>query len=164
MTLLRPLPFLLAAALAAAFPACTDTPVLTAVEITEDYSHIEDPHERWQAYGIDSYRIEQGVSCFCPLPVSWTAFVENGEVVDVEVDTKGFENPDEIRDRALARAFTVEEAFEIAARGGEGAFQFTVEYDERYGFPKHIFIDWAELMVDEEIGYGIDDVKKLVRN
>ena len=37
------------------------------------------------------------------------------------------------------------------------AYKVTVSYDEKYGFPTAVFIDWSKFAMDEESGYAVSD-------
>ena len=79
---------------------------------TDDFSDIEDPHERWRAYDIQNYEIRQMWGCFCAPPHEWTAIIENNQVVDVIVDPIQGTDPVEMHARAMEMAWTVEEGFD----------------------------------------------------
>src|SRR5262245_59999976 len=59
------------------FAACGDS----GAPLEDDYSYIEDPHERWRAYRIADYRINQTYGCECLPPYSWTALVRADAIV-----------------------------------------------------------------------------------
>ena len=40
-------------------------------------------------------------------------------------------------------------------------FKYTIEYDEVYGFPTKLYVDYVELVVDDEISFSISDFKVL---
>ncbi len=129
------------------------------VPITEDFSHIEDPSERWRAYNLQNYTISQIRLCFCGPPYSWTAIIRGGEVVDVVVmDTEG--DAKELHAKAMQMAWTVEEAFELIRKAAEGADNHKVRYHSRFGYPVELFVDWSFGLADEELWQELTDLKK----
>lgn len=122
--------------------------------VAEDFSHIEDPHKRWDAYELSSYTIEQTRTCECLPPYGYLVVVKNDSVADVS-----YEEPEEtygkdaetLREMALQSALTIEEMFDIIAREKNAADRFEVAYHPRYGYPTKVFIDPDEKTADEEI-------------
>jgi hypothetical protein len=126
-----------------------------------DFSSIEDPHERWQAYNLQDYRIVESRSCFCPGPYRWTAYVKGGKVVSVRIYNPE-QDTEEMRDRALAMAWTVEEAFTTAEqiKNGEADIR-VVEYSERYGYPTRMYRDYTGV-TDGGLSLGNSDLEAVV--
>lgn len=135
--------------------SCSDSgPVYGPV--TGDYSNIQDPHERWQAYGLTDYRVRESRSCFCAPPNEWIAYVKNGKVVAAHVVKP--QNPtDEMQKNALASAWTIEDAFTRAA-DVESADIHIVEYDTRYGYPTRIYRDYTGV-TDGSLSLGTGDLE-----
>jgi hypothetical protein len=161
------LPALLSAILASggSFVCASDTVILGVVD--EDFSHIEDPHERWRAYDLQDYQIDQTWGCFCAPPHAWTAVIRNGEVVDVVVEPIQGMDPDEVHARALELAWTVEDAFDQigsvpGGRGmgnGPGPAEFQVTYHSRFGYPESVYIDWHRGIADDELHTRLDNLR-----
>ena len=165
------LPALLSAILASggSFICATETSVVGVVE--EDFSHIEDPLQRWRAYNIQNYEIHQVWGCFCAPPHEWTAIIRNDKVVDVIVKPIEGTNPAEMHTRALELAWTVEEAFEQirsipGGRGlgnGPGPEVLRVTYHPRFGYPESVYIDWHRGIADDELHLQLDNLNNLGR-
>lgn len=145
--------------LALAAGACTDSG-LGPDPFQQDFSTIEDPQARWQAYGIDTYRVTETRACECSPPFRWTAFVRNGKVVDVEVDPVTGMDPENVHRLAMNYAWTVEDAFDLIDRA-QDADRVSIGYDPRYGFPSAIAIDWNLGMADEETYQNMSDLAAL---
>ena len=47
----------------------------------------------------------------------------------------------------------------IEKKLSEDPFQYSVKYDESYGFPTDAYFDMDEMIVDEEIGYYVTNFK-----
>ena len=163
------LPALLSAILASggSFMCGSETTVIGVID--EDFSHIEDPLERWRAYDIQDYEIHQIYSCFCAPPHEWTAVIQNGKVVDAIVKPIDGMDPDEMHARALEMAWTVEEAFEQirsmpGGRGlgnGPGPADLQVTYHSRFGYPESVYIDWDHGIADDELHLQLDNLSEL---
>ncbi len=117
--------------------------------------------ELWEASNIENYSLNQRVSCFCAGPYSWTVFVKGKLKDKVEFDETQLEigqTYDEIYEDVLNSARTVEEIFEFLERTiNKEVASLRVEYNEEYGFPTLISIDYIENAVDDEIGYIYTD-------
>ena len=163
------LPALLSAILASggSFLCASETTVIGVNN--EDFSHIEDPLERWRAYDIQSYEIHQVWGCFCAPPHEWTAVIRDDKVVDVTVEGIEGTDPAEMYARALALAWTVEEAFEQirSMPGGHGLGNgpapddLQVIYHSRFGYPESVYIDWQRGIADDELHTQLDNLKIL---
>lgn len=159
---------LVAAFLGLVLAACTDdgTAPRAPAAFGQDFSSITDPHERWQAYGIDTYRIEETRACECLPPYRWVALVRNGKLVDVELDASGGEgyfDQETLHAWALGAAWTVEDAFTRIERGDREADAIHVAYDPRFGFPSSIAIDWDAGLADEETYHTMSGLAPLGR-
>ena len=137
--------------------------------VDEDFSHIEDPLERWRVYDIQNYDIHQVWGCFCSPPHEWTAVIRNGKVVDVIVKPIDGTDPDEMHARAFELAWTVEEAFEQIRSmpggwgqgNGPGPADLQVTYHPRFGYPESVYIDWYHGIADDELHLQLDNLNNL---
>ena len=126
--------------------------------ITEDHSDIEDPRERWEAYGLTDYTIEQTRICYCLGPFEYVAVVRGGDVVAVQdavppVD-EGELNPEYYS--------TVDEIFDMLEQTREqDPVVFEVSYHPRFGYPTDIEIDISYQMADEELSMTLANLKLL---
>lgn len=136
-----------------------------SLEITDDFSHIENPKERWEAYGLTDYSIKQDIICYCVEPYFWTNFVNEGDVSEVSfslTESVSNEEKEKIHQRLINySALTVEEAFSLIEDNEESADYFEVEYHERYGYPTKIKIDYVYEMADDEITYVFSDLQRI---
>ena len=51
--------------------------------IDEDYSHIQDPEERWNAYGLTDYVVVEGLRSFSLPGGLFKVFVVNSEIKEI---------------------------------------------------------------------------------
>ncbi|MEX0685785.1 MAG: DUF6174 domain-containing protein [Balneolales bacterium] len=146
------------------FYSCNENELFRSAAIDDDYSSITDPKERWEAYDLKSYSIEQTWSCECLPPSSGHSYIINNEVVMIEYNlskNSAFgRKQDEIYSYAINKAITVEEAFDIIEKN-QSAHRIDVEYDSRYGYPTSIFIDIDPSIADEEIIRNFGNLKRI---
>lgn len=124
--------------------------------ISDEKRELNRARQKWNATQILNYSINERKGCFCPGPYTWGIFVKNGikEKVEYDETQAGGQTYDDIFDQAR----TVEDAFDfIEILLGRDLASLNVEYDEVYGFPKVIGVDYIKDAVDDEIGYIYSD-------
>ena len=128
-----------------------------------DYRHITDALERWEAYALDDYTIDQEVICFCPPPRAFTLQIVADTLHDVAYDKAelvGWQlSEEEFKRIVLGGAFTVEEVFETITRAQGQAALLEVEYDPIYGYPSYVAIDWATTVADDEVTIRMSNLR-----
>ncbi len=103
-----------------------------------------------------SYEVEQRVSCFCPPPHNefHTLTVVEDEVVLVDGEA-----PQDIH---LQMFKTINELVELVENTNpDSVAMLRVTYDETYGYPNDIYIDYDVRIADEEIGYTTQNLRLL---
>lgn len=134
--------------------------------IEADFSSILDPKERWEAYNLSDYSIEQHWSCECFAPNSCSTVVLNKVVEDViyEIAENAYfgRSEKEIYDYTKKMAITIDEAFKLIEKYKNSADKIEVEYDPRFGFPTKIFIDINVNTADEEIIRRFDNLLQIL--
>ena len=140
----------------------------TIANVSGPKSEVEQARDKWQAADISHYQINVDVSCFCAFHDEMPLIVEvkDGEVVSLKSGTGKELNPANLQ--YYERYLTVEKLFDEIAKGfqaegsGEGAAdKVEVKYDETYGFPTTINIDFVEKAVDDELYITVSDFQKL---
>ena len=135
-----------------ASPAATHTPS-TATPTVSDPDSVQATllrhQERWERSGITDYDYTGAWSCFCPQEylADVAVTVRGGVVTSVEFAGEEFTVAPPLPERFVP----VEELFALlqdAVR--RNAARIEVSYDERYGYPLELFIDYDERMADEE--------------
>lgn len=114
-----------------------------------DYSLINNPRERWQAYRLTAYTIEQQRQCFCPFRGNKvTLKISNDNVIEAKyTDDNNDVNEDEIKIyRTVNQLFDFIDTLKV-----NHVDSLYVEYDSTYGYPKRIFIDQIKYAVDDEL-------------
>ena len=134
--------------------------------INEDYSSIIDPYERWQSYNLNQYSIDEKRWCECFPPNSFTAYIIDNKVqdVDYEISKENYYNrtEDEIEDYTKNAAMTINKAFSIIEQYRYTAHRLEIDYDSKFGFPSRIFIDIDTLIADEEIIREFSNLKRII--
>ena len=124
-------------------------------------STLNENRDKWNASGINHYRFELTIFCFCPFsevnPV--TVEVLDGRIVSL-TGADGQPLPENFRSD-FDQAGTVNLLFAIAENSLANADQAEVTYDAAYGFPSSIRVDWIELAMDDEVSYYIENFEVL---
>ena len=130
--------------------------------ITEDFSYIADPLQRWQAYGLTDYAFEQAYACFCLVRRYFKIYVVRGAISDVyDFAENRFLTETEIRN---SRFRTVEQLFSLVdSLSANQSVYLSVEYDSRFGYPDVIFVDPSPLIADEEYIYLSQNLEEIIR-
>ena len=128
-------------------------------ENEKDFSSIENPRERWEAYGIPDYVINERISCFCGGVLQWDLVVKNNIKSEVFFDqTISNQTESEI----LENARTINDVFDfIQTIDINSVADFVVEYDTKYGFPTLVSIDYDINIADDEIAYIYSEFNSL---
>jgi hypothetical protein len=130
--------------------------VLAACSAVGPTSEFESNLQKWEKADVSHYRYELFISCFC-------IFVENMplvvEVKDGEVVSMAFKNGAEINpdfSELFGRFATMDLIFAELESGLSGeADEVTVTYDETFGFPADIWLDYDQQTADEELGLTV---------
>lgn len=118
--------------------------------------------ENWQDANISHYRYELSIGCFCIFSQDMPLVIEvkDGEVVSLEY--KNGNEIDEANMETFQRYATIDKIIaEIEKAREEGADTVTVTYDETYGYPKDVAIDFEQQAADEEIYLTISNFEAL---
>ena len=103
----------------------------------------------WKSLDVHDYVIEQQRQCFCP---------DGGRIVEIVIraDTiASIAALDTLQPPVQSGPYlSVNGLFEyiISARA-QSASSVEVTYNEQYGYPERIFVDWIAAAVDDEVGY-----------
>lgn len=112
---------------------------------------------KWESQGIDTYEYRFSNACEClpetSGPIIITVFNDEVTAVRRPDDAAG------LPPRDGGPAPTIPELFEtVQSAIVEGADSITVEYDEEFGFPTQLTIDWDAGLADEETIYTAEDL------
>jgi hypothetical protein len=118
--------------------------------------------EKWQDANISHYRYHLAITCFCVFSQDMPLIIEvqDGEVVSME-----FQSGNEI-DAGSRELFdkyaTIDRLFVELEAGINGAADVvTAKYDETYGFPTEVVIDFVEEATDDELYINLSNFEPL---
>ena len=134
-------------------------------------SELELAREKWQNANISHYQFKLFLGCFCVFSEDMPL---NIEVKDGQVVAMKYQSGKEV-DANLVEYFqrfaTIDKLFNEIENGfkvegnvdtaGDKAEEVKVTYDETYGFPSQINIDFIKDAVDDELSLQISDFEKL---
>jgi hypothetical protein len=107
---------------------------------------------RWESRGVDSYAMTVRPLCFCGFVEPVRVTVRDGVVVSRIIVATG----DVLPTQHASSYPDVPGLFALIERAHEqGADHVDADFDESYGFPTGIWIDWKESWADDEIGYRV---------
>jgi len=112
-------------------------------------------HQVWEDAGIDHYRFELTLSCFCAFRdhMPLTIEVKGGEVLSItRADGQAVTSDDPNYEFYLTYG-TIDELFTKieSAKADPEAGEVTVTYDPAFGYPVDAAIDYIELAADDEM-------------
>lgn len=105
----------------------------------------------WAAQQRTAYEVTYRVSCFCPAAFQgpFTVTVVDGRFQSIRPQPGG-------DDLALMAVYTVEGLFDLIEDAYDRkAHRVEVTYHPELGYPEHVFIDYEEQVVDEELGVDV---------
>ena len=110
----------------------------------------EKAYQKWVLSGINSYTFQLQVACFCLIEEPYKITVENGVAVNVEGNEKwGYEE----------FPVTFDALFELIFSKLENEpFQYSLGFNETYGYPVEVYFDMDAQIADEEIGFMVFNV------
>lgn len=118
---------------------------------------------KWNESNISHYRMQVGVSCFCPFadinPI--TVEVKDGQIVSM-VGANGAEVLDtDPMYVTLAQYANVDSLFTWLGQALADADKIEISYDATYGFPSTIAIDYITEATDDEIWVDVSNFEVL---
>ncbi len=109
---------------------------------------------RWNSFALDNYEFDYRRICFCPPEYTAQVVIEvrDGKVWNVEYklsemhldppDTTGYP--------------TIHVLFELLLMAdGRGAAKMRMAFDDNFGFPMDVDIDYDQGIIDEEFGFTV---------
>jgi hypothetical protein len=157
--------------IALVFAACSGTPTELPTPFPAEQptdipagvaGDIESARQKWQEAAISHYRFHLNMVCFC-------AFAENMplviEVQDGQVVSMEYQNGNEIDPASLEffrRYETIDKIFAELEKAASGeADEVAISFDNTYGFPIQIDIDFVKEAIDDELAMTISGFEVL---
>lgn len=138
-------------------------------EIEEDYSSIENPKERWEAYQLKDYYIEQKWVCECLPPDNVRSYIVNNEIVKIELDDNNksgegdqshqYSNQD--YEDARFMSMSIDQAFRLIEENENTAHSIRVSYHPKFGYPTELYIDYSMNIADEKTHHFFNNLKNI---
>ena len=126
-------------------------------------TEISQNKDKWHDSNISHYRYELFISCFCvftedmPLLID----VQDGKVVSMEFQS-GKEIDPALKADLFDKYATIDRIFaELDADLNGAADVVTAKYDETYGFPTEVTIDFVQEATDDELYLTLSDFEAL---
>tara|TARA_B100000795_G_scaffold267260_1_gene251763 strand:- start:409 stop:858 length:450 start_codon:yes stop_codon:yes gene_type:complete len=115
----------------------------------KETTELEKNIEKWHSFKICNYTITRAISCYCldkyTIPKSFK--IEN--CVVTHIDNEPYQ------DNQLALNKTIDEMFEfINELHTKNTHILEVTYDEKYGFPTYLYVDYDKMIADDETSYS----------
>ncbi|MFA5668569.1 MAG: DUF6174 domain-containing protein [Balneolaceae bacterium] len=139
--------------------SCDSENGILIIPIEEDFSAIENPRERWDAYKLSDYKITQQRVCEC-LGIEYSVYVFNNSILESIYESKSTKESDKFVSK---NAITVNEAFDLIEEYESKAHSISVNYHPQFGYPTKLLIDIHEMIADEEIIYRMSNLEKIKR-
>ena len=120
--------------------------------------------KKWRDSGIDHYRFNLSISCFCPFMdvMHLTIEVQGGEVVSMTTVAGTPVTKSDIQYEFFTRYATIDRIFtELEAGLNGGADEVIVTYNPVHGFPQQVSVDMIKQAIDDEISLAVLDFESL---
>ena len=103
----------------------------------------------WEAQSLTDYTFDVVKNCFCWPIADVRITVQGGVITDVtELASEVARDPETFR--------TINSLFDLVQDAYErDAHEIQVEFDPGRGYPTRIWIDYVEMMMDEEMGFTL---------
>ncbi len=119
------------------------------------------PQDRWNAYQLDDYMFSYMNNCFCIWGGEvFKVVVKQNQIIDI-FDPNG----NIIVDSSRYDLFrTIDQLFEYTnSINPDSVASFTQEYDSLYGYPSNVWVDYYINMIDEEFGFQVNTLERIVK-
>jgi hypothetical protein len=122
---------------------------------------MEKNQQKWASQNAAHYRFNLTIGCFCPwrdlMPLK--VEVKDGQVISL-TDKTGQSIPANFADK-FNKSATMEGLYKILDSALEKADEVRVVYNDTYGYPKSIHIDYVKNATDDEIEYTVENFEVL---
>ncbi len=125
------------------------------------HAGITSPQDRWEAYQLDDYMISYVNDCYCIWGGQvFKVIVKQNQIIDV-YDPNGNIVVDSSRYDWFK---TIDQQFEfVNSINPDSVAFFKEEYDSLYGYPSNVFVDYDSSMADEEMGFRVSSLEKIIK-
>jgi hypothetical protein len=132
--------------------------LLSACGLIGSNSEFARQHTVWEDQAVGHYRYSVTIQCFClfaNIPVTYE--VLDGEVVNVSINSEVDLGGATLEEAASTtqNLDTVEKLFAYVESALKEADKVEVTYDETFGFPSRVSVDWIEMAIDDEFTFFV---------
>jgi len=120
----------------------------------ESLTPFEQNKRKWEALEVESYTFSFQISCFCPSEFTLPKQVKVVNNTITHVNGVAYDKDTNWDIRTIDQLFDI-----IADAEKKDAHVLEVKYDPNKGYPTSIFIDYDEMIADEEVGYTLANIK-----
>lgn len=132
------------------FAACGTESKKTNDNTSLSYKKFTENKKRWTASQTKNYSFVVEKSSFSPYEEKIQTTVENGTIIETKYIPSNLTINDSSKQKKIDGYFDIiQEALD------ENGYQIIVQFDKTYGYPKDIYIDYDEQIVDEEVSYTL---------
>ncbi len=118
----------------------------------------KDNQQKWNDQKLGNYSFQLQVGCFCPQDITRPVNI----TVREGIPTLAYaDDGTPVTDKFFDDYNTIDKLFSTALRALQNADAASVSYDEKYGFPTRINIDFNKKLVDDETSYTLADFQLL---
>jgi hypothetical protein len=111
--------------------------------------------EKWEKAGFENYVFQFRWQCFCIR--EYVSLVELKVKAGNAVSGSYVEGGGELESERLADYMPIDQLFDLIQEAiDRDAHSIRAEYDPELGFPVDVYIDYNEMMADEEKGFTIE--------
>jgi len=138
--------------------------VLSACSALGGGSELDRSRAVWERAGIQDYRFNLHIGCFCVFTdlMPLTVEVRGGEVVSMTYADGTPVTADDPQREFFMRFATIDSLFaELASGESSKADKVEVTYDPTRGFPATMYVDQIELAADDEYSVEISNFEPL---
>lgn len=138
-------------------------PVILVFERDTAQANLLRAQSRWERTRLHAYTYTAVMQCFCLQEYNAAVRVE---VLDGQVISVAFVNSSKFSGEVPApeRFKTIDDLFAVVWDAYDtGAYSVRSVYDDQYGFPVDVFIDYELMMADEEHGFIVSDLRFKLR-
>ena len=122
----------------------------------DDPSEVAQQRRQWERLGFDAYEYDLTIFCFCPHVDPVRVQVRADTVFSVTLVETGAPVEDPFRARTIDELFDV-----IEDAVAQEANQLDIEYDEAFGYPSRIYVDYRINVIDEEVTFVAENLRSL---
>lgn len=113
-------------------------------------------YNKWTRTGIQEYEYSLAINCFCSTDRT------GPHIIRVNGDLIATVNGNSYDITKTGTLYTVPQLFNLIRESiARKPYRITVEYDNTYGFPKKIYIDYDQNIADEEVGFTLTGFRKI---